>query len=36
MICFPYLSEVDKRVDSSKEGTVQPSSSLGDEFRHSI
>jgi hypothetical protein len=36
MICVPDLSEVDERVDCGKEGTVQPSPTLGNEFGNSI
>lgn len=36
MIGLPDLFEVHKRVDSGKEGTVQPSPTLGDEFRNRI
>lgn len=30
------LSKVDERVDSSKECTIEPSSTLGDEFGNRI
>jgi hypothetical protein len=36
MICMPDLSEVDERVDCREEGTVQPSPTLGNEFRNGI
>ena len=36
MVCEPNLLEVDERVNGSKEGTVEPSTTLGDEFGNSI
>lgn len=36
VISTPDLPEVDKRVDSCEESSVQPSSSLRDKFRDSV
>ncbi len=36
MICVPNLSELHKRVDRSKEGAIEPTSTLRDEFGNSI
>jgi hypothetical protein len=36
VVSKPNLLEVDKGVDSGKEGTVEPSTTLGDELRNGI
>ena len=32
----PYLLEMEKRIDRSEEGTVQPTSTLGDELGNRV
>jgi hypothetical protein len=36
MIGVPDLSEMDERVNSSEKGAVEPTTTLGDEFRDGV
>jgi hypothetical protein len=36
VVSRPDLLEVEQGVDSSEEGSIEPSATLGDEFRYSI